>query len=93
MFPVNPDVFERDPAGKFIFHLCPHDARKINRIFLQRTLQPSAPGGARVQVRGEWRQRFDARVGNSRAGKVCIIQSETQSRHAPGQAQGALRRG
>jgi len=91
MFPVNPDVFQRNPAGELPLPQGRKRAGKTNGIVFQRTLQSPASGGPRVQMRGELRQWFDARIGNSGAREMRVIQGDAQSRHAPRQIQGAFR--
>ncbi len=92
MFPVNPDIFQSNPAIEPMFVQCFQRAAKINRVFLEVALQTTFTGATGVQMRGKCCQRLDACIRNSGPRKVCRVQCEAKSWHAAHQIQRAFRR-
>src|SRR3954462_3569575 len=91
MFPVNPNVFEREPAGEALPVQRPQGAMKSDGVFLEAALQAPFAGAARVKMGGLGSERFNARIGNTDSGKMRIIERKAEVRHKRRKRERALR--
>ncbi len=81
MFPVNPDILQRNPAFEVVSFQSPQCAAEINRVLREAALKPSPPGTAGVKMRGMRGQRLDARIWNADAREMGVVQREAKAGH------------
>ena len=82
MFPVDPDVFERNPAAEAVLVQRPQSASEINGVFFEAALQAALARTPRVKMAGPGDEGLNASIRNSNAGEVRIIERETELRHS-----------